>query len=74
MIPVRKAATLLSLCLLGAVQSTAQEAPIRLHPNNPRYFQWQGRATVLVASGEHYGSVINPDFDFRQYLATIQAA
>jgi len=51
MIPVRKAATLLSLCLLGAVQSTAQEVPIRLHPDNPRYFQWQGRATVLVDPG-----------------------
>lgn len=74
MIRVRTTAALLSLCLLGAIRSSAQVAPIRLHPDNPRYFQWQGKATVLVASGEHYGSVINPDFDFRKYLATIQAA
>ena len=64
-----------SLCLLlASAQFVSAETPIRLHPANPHYFEWQGRATVLVASGEHYGSVINPDFDFRKYLATIQSA
>ena len=29
---------------------------------------------VLVASGEHYGSVMNLDFDYRKYLATVQTA
>ena len=27
----------------------------------------------LVTSGEHYGAVINPDFDYRRYLAALQA-
>lgn len=52
----------------------ATEAPIGICPTNPRYFEWRGHATVLVASGEHYGSVVNPDFDFIKYLDTIQAA
>jgi hypothetical protein len=56
------------------MQAAGPDDPIRLHPDNPRYFQWHDRTTVLVASGEHYGSVINPNFDFRKYLATIQAA
>ena len=56
---------------IGSV--SAATAPIALHPQNPRYFQWQGRPTVLVASGEHYGAVVNQDFDYRKYLATIQA-
>jgi len=47
--------------------------PIRLHPQNPHYFQFRGKPTVLVTSGEHYGSVINADFDFRKYLATLAA-
>ena len=47
---------------------------LRLHPENPRYFLWRGRATVLVASGEHYGSVMNQDFDYRKYLITIETA
>ncbi len=59
------------LLFLGSVLATA--APIRLHPDNPHYFLFRGRATVLITSGEHYGSVLNPDFDNRKYLATLAA-
>lgn len=45
--------------------------PIALHPENPHYFQFKGKPTVLITSGEHYGSVINPDFNFDLYLETI---
>jgi hypothetical protein len=69
-------ATLMMLlgATVGAVDAQAPSAAIRLHPENPRYLEWKGRPIVLVASGEHYGSVINPDFDYMKYLATIQAA
>jgi len=46
--------------------------PVSLHPENPHYFLYQGKPTVLITSGEHYGSVINPDFNFDLYLETIQ--
>jgi hypothetical protein len=42
--------------------------PIRLHPDNPRYFLWRGKPTVLITSGEHYGAVMNLDFDYVRYL------
>ncbi len=45
--------------------------PISLHPENPHYFLYQGKPTVLITSGEHYGSIINPDFNFDLYLETI---
>jgi len=45
--------------------------PISLHPENPHYFLYQGKPTILITSGEHYGSVINPDFNFDLYLETI---
>jgi hypothetical protein len=45
--------------------------PIRLHPANPHYFMYRGRPTILVTSGEHYGAVLNPDFDQRAYLRTL---
>ena len=59
------------LLLLGWVlgmpaQPTA--APIRLHPDNPHYFLWRGQPTILITSGEHYGAVLNLDFDYRRYL------
>lgn len=44
---------------------------ITLHPENPHYFQWKGEPTVLVTSSEHYGALINPDFDFEKYLRTL---
>ena len=48
--------------------------PLRLHPENPHYFLFRGRPTILISSGEHYGAVINLDFDYRMYLDTLQEA
>ena len=48
--------------------------PISLHPENPHYFLYRGKPTVLITSGEHYGSVINPGFNFNLYLETIHKA
>jgi hypothetical protein len=50
-----------------------QQEPLRLHPDNPRYFQWRGKPAVLVTSGEHYGAVLNLDFDYKAYLETLEA-
>ena len=33
----------------------------------------RGKTIALITSGEHYGSVVNGDFDYHKYLATIQA-
>jgi hypothetical protein len=58
-----------------ATRATRQPAgtPIALHPDNPHYFQWRGRPTILISSAEHYGAVMNLDFDFRRYLDTLAA-
>ena len=47
---------------------TAALAPLSLHPKNPRVFEFQGRPTLLITSGEHYGAVLNLDFDYVPYL------
>jgi len=47
--------------------------PIRLDPENPHYFLFRGKPTLLITSGEHYGAVLNPDFDFVAYLNALQA-
>ncbi|MBK9139265.1 MAG: cellulase family glycosylhydrolase [Verrucomicrobia bacterium] len=54
-----------------AVGALAAAAPITLHPENPHYFLWRGEPTVLITSGEHYGAVLNREFDFRRYLDTL---
>jgi hypothetical protein len=54
----------------GTIMARAElaHAPLRLHPDNPHYFQFRGKPTVLITSGEHYGAVINLDFDYVAYL------
>ena len=42
--------------------------PLALHPENPHYFLWRGKPAVLIGSGEHYGAVLNLDFDYAKYL------
>ena len=61
---------LLSALLLAAI-GVAQ--PIRLHPENPHYFMFGGKPTVLITSGEHYGAVLNREFDYKRYLDTLHA-
>ena len=66
--------TILLMLLLSAPQfhlATAAD-PIRLHPENGHYFQWKGRPTILVTSGEHYGALLNLDFDFVRYFAALE--
>jgi hypothetical protein len=48
------------------------EKPLSLHPGNPHYFLFRGKPTILVTSGEHYGAVLNRDFDTDRYLAELQ--
>jgi len=51
----------------------AQTKPLALHPKNPHYFTYHNKATILITSGEHYGAVLNSDFDFITYLNTLTA-
>ncbi|HZR20084.1 MAG TPA: hypothetical protein VFE51_22565 [Verrucomicrobiae bacterium] len=57
------------ICTLFTLSAGA--APLALHPENPRYFLYHGKPLVVVTSGEHYGAVLNLDFDYVKYLATL---
>lgn len=47
------------------------EGPIRLHPDNTHYFLYKGQPLALITSAEHYGALINLDFNYRTYLKTL---
>lgn len=51
--------------------STVLAEPLRLHPDNPHYFLWQGKPEVVITSGEHYGAVLNSEFEYTKYLDTL---
>jgi len=86
---MRRAATTVALLLalaLAMVATRSSAAPVTasslrtpahatlsLHPKNPRYVRFRGRPTLLITSGEHYGAVVIPDFDFATYLRQLAA-
>ncbi|MCB0668719.1 MAG: hypothetical protein KDC80_23000 [Saprospiraceae bacterium] len=45
--------------------------PIRKDLLNPHYLNYKGAPVLLITSAEHYGSVINLDFDYNTYLQTM---
>jgi hypothetical protein len=57
--------------VVPTTQAAASKSPIALHPDNPHYFLFRGKPTVLITSAEHYGAVLNLDFDYRKYLDTL---
>src|SRR5688572_587415 len=43
--------------------------PIRIHPQNPKVFEFRGAPRVLLTATHHYGAVMNRRFAFERYLA-----
>ncbi len=61
--------SLLFLVIIMLITSCSKNnVPISLHPDNPHYFLFRGQPTILIGSTEHYGAVLNLDFDFIPYL------
>ncbi|MDX2302096.1 MAG: hypothetical protein NW226_04815 [Microscillaceae bacterium] len=56
------------ICMVCMIQAQ----PIKLHPKNPHYLQYKGKPILLISSAEHYGAVINTDFDYKKYLQTMK--
>ncbi|MCX8107340.1 MAG: DUF4038 domain-containing protein [Verrucomicrobiae bacterium] len=52
--------------------ATSLADPIRVHPVNPHYFEYDGRLLVLVSSDQHYGAVIDGEFDYAKYLTELR--
>ena len=42
--------------------------PVKKHPDNPHYFSYKGKPLVLVTTDQHYGAVMNLDFDYIPFL------
>jgi hypothetical protein len=61
--------TFLFIFLLLMLFSCSDEySPLSLHPDNQHYFLFRGKPAILVGSTEHYGAVMNLDFDYIRYL------
>jgi hypothetical protein len=56
-----------------ALEGESGTGPIGVHPENPHYFILHGKPTVLITSAEHYGAVVNKDFDYLAYLDRLKS-
>ncbi len=61
-------ATLLAVLMADICPAEDRYPPLALHPQNPHYFLFRGKPTILITSAEHYGAVLNRDFDYIRYL------
>ena len=67
-------ASLLAACQMSDTPpkvELASTGPIQLHPDNPHFFLYKGKPLALITSAEHYGALLNLDFDYRTYLKTL---
>jgi hypothetical protein len=64
---------LFALILGTMIWGSSSPALLALHPDNPHCFLFRGKPAVLITSGEHYGAVLNQDFDYLKYLDTLRA-
>lgn len=42
--------------------------PVRVHPENPHYFEYKKKPAVFVTSAMHYAAVLNTAMDYDTYL------
>ncbi len=42
---------------------------IRIHPQNPKYFEFRDKPFAFITATEHYGAVMNRPFRYERYLA-----
>ena len=61
------------LTLLSLATTLCSARPLALHPENPHYFLYQEKPALLITSAEHYGALLNLDFDYIKYLDTLAA-
>ncbi|MFQ6035666.1 MAG: cellulase family glycosylhydrolase [Sedimentisphaerales bacterium] len=51
---------------------TTSHSVFSVHPQNHRCFLYQGKSMKILTSAEHYGAVMNTEFDYQVYLKEMQ--
>ena len=65
---------LLTVIMISACNSPELPQPLCLNPRNPHYFLFRGKPAILIGATEHYGAVMNKDFDYIAYLNEVSAS
>lgn len=68
---IEKIKAALIVFVISGINLAAQ--PISLCPSNQHYFTFRGNPEILITSGEHYGAVVNGEFDYVKYLDALHS-
>jgi hypothetical protein len=68
---IEKIKIFLFVIALTGLKMSAQ--PIALNPANHHYFIFRNSPEILITSAEHYGAVVNGEFDYIKYLDALKA-
>jgi hypothetical protein len=60
--------SILGIAAVGSREGSAMADTFGLHPGNSRCFVYEGKPLVLITATEHYGAVLNGEFDYVAYL------
>lgn len=64
---------LIGICLgLGSELTLCSQQPLKLNQVNPHYFEYNHKPVLLITSAEHYGALINLDFDYVKYFDALK--
>jgi hypothetical protein len=63
----------LAILTVLAESGFCQSRSVSLNVKNPHYFTYGGKPAVLITSAEHYGAVLNLDFDYITYLNELKS-
>lgn len=58
--------------VLPSHNCSASDSVFSVHPKNHRCFLYQGKPIKILTSAEHYGAVINGEFDYDVYLKELR--
>lgn len=64
---------ILSVCFILSSSKPVGAQPISVCPENSHYYFYKNKPIVLITSAEHYGGVINKDFDYIPYFDMLKS-
>lgn len=65
--------SVIAFLVISCGSSPRSEGFLAVNPDNPHYFLFRGKPTLLIGSTEHYGAVLNRDFDYIRYFDELAA-
>ena len=60
-----------NILIMAGFSGSVLSQPISLYEANPHYLEYKGEPILLITSAEHYGAVLNLDFDYVTYLEAL---